>query len=1150
MFAQLPPTYVHSPYTSGIPKSEKQEKDVGEVVAGITPFTTPKTPASWLNWLGIQCVGQTPHQHQFVVEQAPKQQGGTPGLIVLDADDKENAAPTSAPSESEEQRVTVLCRVCHRWCTITADASQVQRSCTLPDSPAHHFHSSKPFSSQFTCCTCHLVISFSFVAPAIPLVMLNNLISHRPVQSTIDLTPAEGKIPKPSIFSTLETLLKYVDNVVNGERRDIKVQSSHFQRRIGWDDYSKAIFKQCGFVLTDNHLSSTPFTESHNALERLKRCRTELHMHLSYVRQKHNIEGFPVDPEDFNIVSATDALNEITGNFYIPRDSPNMNTKGLPDAPAYSELGTVPAHQDTMHIWAYRKLASEQPRRRPQLMDALTDLAKNRRSAELETEVAIERSQGVVGKQDIVKAYEYFDIPVTEENGVLKTAGGGMTDQTIIGLFNLKSNDSPSQLQEHREQLLIIANSRESKVLHQFLEDGTIPHEFEPSGDLDEHNATQAAVAGIGNHSSTVTQPNIDPAWSMPVGLDNIGNTCYLNSLLQYYYTVRPLRDSVLSIRALDESRPSSPLPRKIGGRSVETSEIIRSHKFVRQLKVLFDELMHSDYRSVRPEYELAYLALTNSTDDEHAQTKQPSEVAAQSTLAPPVPAPAPAVEGPLPHAITTIPDKIQTIDEDETGPSTSESNTMSSDTPAPDVKEVDAPMEATTDTLDAEFPPPYETATEAPDERVLLSPPSAGPAVPPRPVPPTPTDVAAKSVPQDPSNMLFGSQQDVTECMDRVMFSFEATLRPSHDGKGATEEIDDSKSMIQSLFYGKNRQILTYEDTETGKVVSNSQEEEFSHLIVDAAEGKDLYDGLDEYFYATDLGEDFRGGKKATREVVAVELPPILQIQVQRAKYDRATQNVYKSNAFLKLEKSIFLDRYLASNHEGLADRRKEVEAMKTQREKCQNIIQQYVTNNNYPMPVADMLEAAIDILRLDKEENEGVNEEDFIMITNILRKESEWVKRNIEESTSQLETLNKKIRGQYEDLRSCKYRLQAVFVHQGQVNYGHYWIYIYDFKDSKWLKYNDSNVTHVEEAEVFADTTGSTANPYFLVYVKATEAEDLIDTVRREKRVKPEEPQRRASEPRRERERTSSTSSKKSLTELIASPKALDMFPYTMRM
>jgi Ubiquitin carboxyl-terminal hydrolase len=56
------------------------------------------------------------------------------------------------------------------------------------------------------------------------------------------------------------------------------------------------------------------------------------------------------------------------------------------------------------------------------------------------------------------------------------------------------------------------------------------------------------------------------------------------------------------------------------------------------------------------------------------------------------------------------------------------------------------------------------------------------------------------------------------------------------------------------------------------------------------------------------------------------------------------------------------------------------------------------------------------------------------------------------------------------------------------GQANYGHYWIYIRDHVGEKWWKYNDTNVTEVNETEIFKDTTGSTANPYFLVYVRSS--------------------------------------------------------------
>lgn len=65
-----------------------------------------------------------------------------------------------------------------------------------------------------------------------------------------------------------------------------------------------------------------------------------------------------------------------------------------------------------------------------------------------------------------------------------------------------------------------------------------------------------------------------------PVGLDNIGNTCYLNSLLQYYYTVKVVRDVVMNF---DEYRmvleKDSVLRKRVGGRAVSQSEIVKAQQ-------------------------------------------------------------------------------------------------------------------------------------------------------------------------------------------------------------------------------------------------------------------------------------------------------------------------------------------------------------------------------------------------------------------------------------------------------------------------------------------------------------------------------------------------------------------------------------------
>ena len=58
-----------------------------------------------------------------------------------------------------------------------------------------------------------------------------------------------------------------------------------------------------------------------------------------------------------------------------------------------------------------------------------------------------------------------------------------------------------------------------------------------------------------------------------------------------------------------------------------------------------------------------------------------------------------------------------------------------------------------------------------------------------------------------------------------------------------------------------------------------HEKEDLFSHLPVNVAiDGVDIYDGLSGYF---DDVVDFEG-KKARMEVALVDLPPILQIQLQ----------------------------------------------------------------------------------------------------------------------------------------------------------------------------------------------------------------------------------------------------------------------------
>ncbi|KAI8057395.1 hypothetical protein BDF21DRAFT_440923 [Thamnidium elegans] len=877
--------------------------------------------------------------------------------------------------------------------------------------------------------------------------------------------------------STLTTALMYIKDLLNGTKRNINANNPHFLSRIGLSDGSQALLETIGFHMEDNYFIAPDIELGSFTEQRLKKIQKEIILVLETLRLELGSASVPYTAAEANMKVKTANMQELLG--IIPSLENRYTSNSEYIVRAYASFGLTSGASDSLVAWTYNKLISETTMDPYDAMDALVTISNQSNSDVLRTLVACERSKGKIGWSEIGDAYAYFGI--TED---------AADDRLLIGLYQVKLSDEPEEKTLHQDKLKIIAIARASSELIEFLKE-------EKGIASSSSNQSVEDMMGVPAHM-------VNSAQNTPVGLNNIGNTCYFNSVLQYYFTILPFRSAMIHNEQYVEDGFSE--PKKIGGIEVDRSEVIRAKKFVELLKGLFIKLQETNEKAISPEYDLAYMALLNEKDDDTAAAEIIGEKVSASSSVQNVPLSFLEEE-------TIEKDLISMDDETPIDTEMTETDTTDSDPiPIPKSSTTDEDkdlFDALNTELQTKGTNSSSSSIKMENEEVEFEfrrTSFTNEIAPPNSPPPSYHDI----VPTTSEKMHF--EEDIKEhiaeapkakerpsvdtmmfeCMGNVMYLVEAALKPlktTEDG----EQIDD---MIRQVFYGKARQILSYYDNTTSKMIKKEMEEDFSHVIIDASEGKDLYDGLDEYFFA-DKVEEFQGGYEATREVTVKSFPPVLQILVQRVQFDRATANVYKSNAFIQFDKVIYLDRYVEDNFEQLRDRRTEVANWRTELEKSKKEVDKYKQFKNLNFPVPDLLEAARQVLsQVAIDETEEFRNKKQIALQ-VLAKEAEEKRQIIQSNIEKMQEFRSKIKDQYSDYKKLAYKLHAVFIHQGQANYGHYWIYILDHDENQWWKYNDSMVSKVNESEVYHDTTGSTANPYFLVYVDQNRVNEYVETI-----------------------------------------------------
>ena len=556
-----------------------------------------------------------------------------------------------------------------------------------------------------------------------------------------------------------------------------------------------------------------------------------------------------------------------------------------------------------------------------------------------------------------------------------------------------------------------------------------------------------------------------------PVGLTSHGNTCYLNSLLQYYFSIKPLRDIVLNYDKYKWDTATQGLKDlRVGHVHITKIEIEGGQRFAEDLRQLFERMIKSRDSAVKPEHNLVCRAFLKPKDykllDPVVDEKQVNGVE---------------------HA----------IDEIMMGQETTDSPTASSATMT-DGKGSDA---SSTTLVNGEN---GDVAMQ--DIDVQLTPPPS-PGLPPLDVmdqakkeplpPPLPARrfSTTKEEALEKAQANARAQQDVTEVHDSITSLLRNGMSPS--GKDFEDEQED---VLRALFSIQTAQT-TVKDGVEGK--PTPQFDSAINLNV-PYDDTDIYSALDAVFDLQPRAED--AALEAYRTLKT--LSPLLQVNIPRIGYDstRAGGSVYKTAACVRLEDELYLDRYFDTSHpDTLRQRRqcwgwrKQLHALKRELK----ALKEAPAGLDGPNAVAETASylvslddvntalASVDVEPIDADGG----------ITNLLIDEAKFQAERVASLEGEIDTLQNQLDSQWKDMKNIKYRLAAVFFHRGASGHGHYWVYIHDFANDIWRLYNDERVEKFTKYEQIFEAKGwDQGTPTYAVYVAADRLEEMVQPVCRD--------------------------------------------------